>query len=96
MSEKLTRIALIAPKEAARLRLDQFLARELPRFSRSRLQQLIRKKFITLNGFPARPRDLVRSGDRIEVKEPPPEKIDIQPARAGLAPPDRAFRRVRL
>ncbi|HVI81581.1 MAG TPA: RluA family pseudouridine synthase [Chthoniobacterales bacterium] len=84
MSEKLTRIALIAPKEAARLRLDQFLARELPRFSRSRLQQLIRKKFITLNGFPARPRDLVRGGDCIEVKEPPPEKIDIQPAEIPL------------
>ena len=84
MSEKLTSIALIAPKEAARLRLDQFLARELPKFSRSRLQQLIRKKFITLNGSPARPRDLVRSGDRIEVNEPPPEKIDIQPAEIPL------------
>jgi len=32
-----------------------------------------------LNGSPARPRDLVRTGDRIEVKEPPPEKIDTEP-----------------
>jgi 23S rRNA pseudouridine1911/1915/1917 synthase len=72
-------IQLIVPKEAARLRLDQFLARELPKYSRSRLQQLVRKEFVTLNGSPARPRDLVRSGDRVEVNEPPLEKIDNQP-----------------
>ena len=72
-------IELIVPKEAARLRLDQFLARELPRFSRSRLQQLIRKAFITLNSTPARPRDLIRAGDRIQISEPPLEKIDNLP-----------------
>ncbi len=72
-------IELIVPKEAARLRLDQFLARELPKFSRSRLQTLIRKHHIKLNGAAARPRDPVRAGDRIEVIEPPPEKIDNLP-----------------
>src|SRR5438874_12365193 len=79
MTKGSTTIELIVPKEAARLRLDQFLARELPQYSRSRLQQLVRKEFVTLNGSPARPRDLVRSGDRIEVNEPIPEKIDNQP-----------------
>src|SRR5437667_4718038 len=79
MTEASSSIHLIVPKEAMRLRLDQFLARELPMFSRSRLQQLIRQQLVTLNGSPARPRDPVRSGDRIEVNEPPPEKIDIQP-----------------
>jgi 23S rRNA pseudouridine1911/1915/1917 synthase len=79
MTDASNPIQLIVPKDAARLRLDYFLARELPRFSRSRLQQLIRKEFITLNGGTARPRDLVRAGDRIEVNEPPPEKIDNQP-----------------
>jgi len=79
MTETSNSIHLIVPKEAARLRLDQFLARELPQYSRSRLQQLVRKEFVTLNGSPARPRDLVRSGDRIEVNEPIPEKIDNQP-----------------
>ena len=66
-------------KPAKRLRLDQFLARELPRFSRSRIQQLIRQQFVTLNGATARPRDLVRTGDRIELNEPPPEKIETEP-----------------
>jgi 23S rRNA pseudouridine1911/1915/1917 synthase len=72
-------ILLIVPKEAVRLRLDQFLARELPRFSRSRLQTLIRNQNVRLNGAAARPRDPVRLGDRIEVTEPPPEKIDNLP-----------------
>ena len=70
---------LIVPKQSARLRLDRFLADELPRFSRSRLQQLIRDRFVTLNGEVARPRDLIKAGDRIELVEPPPEKIDNQP-----------------
>lgn len=72
-------IQLVVPKGVARLRLDQFLARELPKFSRSRLQTLIRNHNVKLNGALARPRDLVRSGDRIEVDEPPPEKIDNRP-----------------
>jgi 23S rRNA pseudouridine1911/1915/1917 synthase len=72
-------IQIIVPTESSRLRLDQFLARELPQFSRSRLQTLIRKENVKLNGAPARPRDLVRTGDRIEVNEPPPEKIDNRP-----------------
>jgi len=72
-------VQLIVPKQSARLRLDRFLADELPRFSRSRLQQLIRDRFVTLNGEVARPRDLIKAGDRIELVEPPPEKIDNQP-----------------
>ncbi len=79
MTEPSNVIQLIVPKDAARLRLDQFLARELPKFSRSRIQQLIRNEFVTLNGFSARPRDLVRTGDSVEMNEPPPEKIDNQP-----------------
>lgn len=75
---------IVVPGNAARLRLDLFLARELPDFSRSRLQQLIRDKFVRLNGQPARPRDAVRAGDVIEVREPPPEKIDNQPEEIPL------------
>src|SRR5438874_5077207 len=79
MTKGSTTIELIVPKEAAWLRLDQFLARALPKYSRSRLQQLHRNEFVTLDGAAARPRDLVRSGDRIEINEPPPDKIDNRP-----------------
>ena len=70
---------LIVPKESARLRLDRFLANELPRFSRSRLQQLIRDGLVRRNDQRARPRDILRTGDIIHLTEPPPETIDSQP-----------------
>ena len=72
-------VKLSVPSSATGLRLDRFLAAQLTQFSRARLQQLIRHGFVRRNGAPTRPRDLVRSGDEIELNEPPPEKIDNQP-----------------
>jgi 23S rRNA pseudouridine1911/1915/1917 synthase len=69
----------VVPKNEAKTRLDRFLANKLPEYSRSRLQELIRTGFVRLNGTTTRPRHLVRSGDRIELTEPPLEKIDTQP-----------------
>jgi 23S rRNA pseudouridine1911/1915/1917 synthase len=79
MSDAAKTIELLVPQVAARMRLDQFLARELPKFSRSRIQRLIRKAFVTLNASPARPRDLVHTGDRVVLNEPAPQKIDTRP-----------------
>jgi len=70
---------LVVPENETKVRLDRFLANKLPEYSRSRLQQLIRGGFVRLNGAPTRPRHLVRSGDKIELTEPPLEKIDNQP-----------------
>jgi 23S rRNA pseudouridine1911/1915/1917 synthase len=72
-------IQLTVPDAAARVRLDRFLAAQLAQYSRARLQQLIRSGLVRLNGAPARPRDLVRRGDQIELVEPAPEKIDNLP-----------------
>lgn len=77
-------IRLTVPRQSARLRLDQFLARELPQFSRARLQRLIRNHNVTVNGSPAQPSDSVRGEDRVEVNEPPPEKIDSLPEDIAL------------
>src|SRR5437867_13164990 len=74
-----TRSQFVVSKEDAKLRLDRFLAKQLPKYSRSRLQQLIRAGFIRLNGATTRPRQPVRSGDQIEITEPPLEKIATQP-----------------
>ncbi len=57
------RSQFVVSKEDAKLRLDRFLAKELPEYSRSRLQQLIRTGFVRLNGATTRPRQTVRSGD---------------------------------
>ena len=68
----------------ARQRLDRFLAERLPAFSRSRLQALIREGLVTVNGKPARPRDLVRGSDAIEWREPQITKIEAQPEAMDL------------
>src|SRR5215510_14509898 len=73
------RTELVVPRTEASLRLDQFLAKRLPEFSRSRLQQLIRDGFIRLNNANSRPRQTVRRGDKIDLTEPPLEKIETLP-----------------
>jgi 23S rRNA pseudouridine1911/1915/1917 synthase len=64
--------------------LDRFLANELPTHSRSRFQQLILGGFVKLNGKKARPRDLLRAGDLVEVAEPPPSKPDHLPEEIAI------------
>src|SRR3989440_8801886 len=77
-------IKLIVPAEQAQQRLDRFLAQALPIFSRVRLQTLIRDGFVLLNGKPVRPRDLVRTGDTVELREPEIEKVEAQPEQMQL------------
>jgi 23S rRNA pseudouridine1911/1915/1917 synthase len=77
-------IKLTVPSEQTRQRLDRFLALSLPAFSRARLQALIRDGFVTLKGKAARPRDLVRTGDIVELREPEIEKVDAQPEQITL------------
>jgi 23S rRNA pseudouridine1911/1915/1917 synthase len=74
-----TRSQFVVSKVEAKLRLDRFLAKQLPEYSRSRLQQLIRAGFVRLNGATTRPRQPVRNGDEIELTEPPLQKIANQP-----------------
>jgi 23S rRNA pseudouridine1911/1915/1917 synthase len=74
-----TPIEFVVSANDARLRLDQFLAKRLPEYSRSRLQQLIRTGFVRLNQQTTRPRQIVRNGDKINLIEPPLEKIETLP-----------------
>src|SRR6266478_8591120 len=78
-TERSTTIELVVPKDDAKLRLDRVLAKQLPEYSRSRLQQLILAGFVRVNGITTRPSHLVRAGDKIELTEPPVEKIENQP-----------------
>ena len=72
-------IEFVVTENDAKLRLDQFLAKRLPEYSRSRLQQLIRSGFVRLNEQTTRPRHIVRRGDKIDLIEPPVEKIETRP-----------------
>ncbi|MFZ5558785.1 MAG: 23S rRNA pseudouridine(1911/1915/1917) synthase RluD [Pseudomonadota bacterium] len=58
---------LVVPREAAGLRLDQALARLLPRYSRSRLAAWIRDGCVQVDGRAASPKDKVRGGELIEL-----------------------------
>jgi 23S rRNA pseudouridine1911/1915/1917 synthase len=84
-SETPTTFKFVVPKEHARTRLDLFLVKSLPEFSRSRIQQLIRAGFVRVGGATTRPHQSVRSGDEIEVTEPPPAKIQTEPEAIPLA-----------
>ena len=75
---------LTVDAEHAGERLDRFLALALPRFSRSRLQALIKDGFVTVNGKTGRPRDAVRTGDAITLREPELEKIEARPEAVAL------------
>jgi 23S rRNA pseudouridine1911/1915/1917 synthase len=77
-------IELQVPSRARGMRLDRFLADELPHFSRSRLQALIREGHVTLNETGARSREILRTGDTIRLVEPPPEKIATEPQNIPL------------
>src|SRR6267378_383711 len=79
-----TPIEFIVSENDAKLRLDHFVAKRLPQYSRSRLQQLIRSGFVRLNGASTRPRQIVRAGDKIDVRESPVEQIETRPQRIPL------------
>jgi len=72
-------LTLIASIEDASKRLDQFLAAQLPRFSRARLQQAILAGTVRVNGSAAKPSFRLKGDERITITEP------LQ------APPLRAF-----
>ena len=69
----------------AGLRLDQALAKLLPRESRSRLARLVEEGAVRVDGEPARPRDRLRGGERLEVTlAPRPEEAAFRPEAIAL------------
>ena len=60
------------------MRLDLFWSSRF-RKSRALASRLIRAGFVRVGGATARPHQPVRSGNEIEVTEPPPEKIQTEP-----------------
>jgi 23S rRNA pseudouridine1911/1915/1917 synthase len=65
--EAVPKTVLAVTPALAGLRLDQALARLLPRESRSRLARLVAEGAVLVEGGRARPRDRLRGGERIEV-----------------------------
>lgn len=66
MTEKIQH-TLTIPTELAGLRLDQALAKLLPSYSRTQLQEWIKQTHITVDQKPAKARELVLGGETITV-----------------------------
>lgn len=64
-----------AAPEAAGLRLDQYLAQAIPDVSRARVQLLIESGQVRVDNHPARAKQKLKGGERIEIEgtpQPPP------------------------
>lgn len=66
-------------------RLDKYLVKKLPEFSRSQLQGLIRDGFVLVNGKVAHKTGLaLESGNQVQVRIPPPIPTDLVPEPISL------------
>ncbi|MBV9998066.1 MAG: RluA family pseudouridine synthase [Verrucomicrobia bacterium] len=75
---------VVVSPEYAKRRLDVFVAQALPHLSRSRVQALIEQGNILLNQKPVRAREMVRTGDVVSVREPPPQPAAVTPEDISL------------
>jgi len=64
-------VELVAPMDAAGLRLDQWLAQKLPQFSRNRLKGWIESGAVTVTGEGADPKQKIRGGESVRVAPAP-------------------------
>lgn len=72
-------IKLIPAKEQAAVRLDKYLAEQLPDLSRSYIQKLILDGNVTVNQKHVKSNYKTSAGDIIEIAVPEPEEPDILP-----------------
>ncbi len=70
---------LIIVEDSFGMRLDQYLAGQLPELSRARIQALIKAGDITVNGRTTKAKTPVEAGMRVEVAIPEPEAAEAQP-----------------
>ena len=65
-------------------RLDVFLAAQIDRLSRARIQALIQSGHILLNGKTCRPKQILRANDKVIISEPEPEPVVLRPEALGV------------
>jgi 23S rRNA pseudouridine1911/1915/1917 synthase len=72
-------VVLIAGPNDAAARLDQWVHRQLPEYSRSRIQAWIKSGRVLVNGAAARASHVLRDGDRVEVEPAAPPPLHAAP-----------------
>ncbi|HHE71587.1 MAG TPA: RluA family pseudouridine synthase [Chloroflexi bacterium] len=68
---------LTVERQSAGLRVDRFVATQVHDLSRSAVQRLIVAGEVRLNGQPVTASTRVRTGDKVKVRIPPPEAVDL-------------------
>ncbi len=66
------------------IRIDKYLAKELPDISRSHIQKLIKDEHVTVNQNIVKANYKLSAGDQIEVMIPPPMEPEIRPENIPL------------
>jgi 23S rRNA pseudouridine1911/1915/1917 synthase len=67
------------PPELDGVRLDRCIAALTPEWTRSRVRRLVDDDHVRHNDRPAKPATIVHAGDRLLVREPDPEAVDVAP-----------------
>ena len=83
---------LVRPESGEGVRLDVFLARQVPDFTRSQFQRFVDKGLVKVNGEARKSGIKLRAGDRVEadidIPEPAPAKAEPIPLRFIYADAD--------
>ena len=79
MAERPDRIALAAPRSAAGVRLDRFLAAAPEVGTRSQAKQLIDAGRVRVDGELRKTAYILRGGERVDVELPPPDALAVLP-----------------
>jgi 23S rRNA pseudouridine1911/1915/1917 synthase len=74
---------VVQPKTAG-LRLDQYLVRQFPDFSRSVIQKVIESDSVTVNDKPAKQSYKIRTNDHVRLWLPIPQRADPAPENIPL------------
>ncbi|MCG3204735.1 MAG: Ribosomal large subunit pseudouridine synthase D [Elusimicrobia bacterium] len=67
-------------------RVDRFLAALYPKWSRTNLQKLINKRFVTVDGHPVSPHHKLKCGQTVVVKWPSPPSKNVLISPANVVP----------
>lgn len=75
---------MIFHAEESGLRLDVFLAGQMPELTRSAIQKLLENGHVTKNGSPVKKNQKTTAGDAYEVEVPEVKPVDLQPEDIAL------------
>ena len=72
-------ITISIPQNKSKERIDTFLTRELPGFSRNQVQVMIREGEIRVNGLSVKTNHLIRPGETVTIRFPHPPAPGLTP-----------------